>query len=773
MVGWESISRVYWYSSSIGITLDTVSLIVTKYNNTAVTRSSTVYGDIDTVNVSSVAEAQSIATSLGQGGGDNDYDLVVGVILSNATKGNVDAPAYPTPYLAIDGFQYVSLSTQIDGCLLGKRGSPYTCSCPMESIGIDWVYYGEPNPGPQVPSVALTSTYYETLDFGPYNNLVGEMDNDFGLLNTQSFLNFLSSASVFKTYPELSSCAVFSGFNGPPQVLIPAVALTTTVATTVTGLVTYSPLTPQPGSPINPTPIAPQTPSTPQSASPLDPAPIAPQTAGNVPTVQTGQAAPGKLPIFTPAAPASSYPEAVPSSPNSFAGHGDSADGASPAKAGQQPPIEGLSPVLTFGGSKYTADESSNIVLSSQTIIPGSPAATIANTPISIAPGGLAAVVGTSTQLLVSFPSPAVLTFGGSAYTADASSNIIFAGSTLRAGGTPIVVSGTTVSLAPGGAAAVIGTLTQVLGGLTPTQESSNTVTEAPHPAPAVPVLTFEGSVYTANAASQFVVAGQTVTPGGVIEISGTPISVAPGASVAVIGSSTQSLVGPAITPHPILTFAGSTYTAGTSSEFLINGQTLTKGGTINVDGTQLSFGQAGTYVVIGTSTQQLHTPSITAIAEPILTFDGSVYTAGPSSDFVIDGQTLTRGGAIDVDGTRLSYGQGGTEVVIGTSTQELGTTTITVAEVPAINFDGSTYYADSASNFVIDGQTLTRVSGTDVVIGTSTEAVGLGGYIMSGLGGGPSSTLPVEFTGKAGRRIPAIGMLYLIAIGLTLYVVA
>ena len=69
--------------------------------------------------------------------------------------------------------------------------------------------------------------------------------------------------------------------------------------------------------------------------------------------------------------------------------------------------------------------------------------------------------------------------------------------------------------------------------------------------------------------------------------------------------------------------------------------------------------------------------------SKPIFTFDGSVYTAGPSSDFVIDGRTLSRGGTIDVGGTRLSYSQGGTEVVIGTSTQTLGTATITVAEVP------------------------------------------------------------------------------------------
>ena len=768
VAAWSSISRVYWFSSSLGVTLDTVSLAVTQYNNTAITSTSTVYGDIDSINMSTVVEAQSIAFSLSIGafGGDFEYDGFMGVLLGNTTKGNDDAfdlPAYPTPYLAIDGFQYFSLSSQVDGCPLAKRGSSHTCSCPMNSIAYRWVENAQNPFDTRVPSVSLTSTYYETLVSEDFTR---EMQVGFRNLNNESFSSFLSSASVFKSYPELRSCAVFHFLNGPPQVMIPALALTTTIATTTT----------DPG---------PHRPSTPQPASPVTPTPIAPQTAGTLPTTQTEQAAPVPVPKPPPTAPTPSSGEVAPSSPNTPASPGSLPAGEPPEKAGQQSSSQGLNPVLTFGGSTYTADQSLNIVLSSQTLLPGSPAATVDNTPISIAPGGLAAVVGTSTQLLATLPSAAVLTFGESAYTADASSNIVLAGSTLRAGGSPVVVSGTTVSLVPGGAAAVVGTHTQVLGGLTPAQESSNTVQNVPYPVPATPVLTFEGSSYTANAASQFVVAGQTVTPGGVIKISNTPISIAPGASLAVIGSSTQSLVRSAISPRPVLTFAGSTYTAGTSSDFLINGQTLTKGGAVNIGGTELSFGQAGTYVIIGTSTQQLQTPSVTAISEPILTFDGSTYTAGSSSDFVIDGQTLTRGGIIDVHGTRLSYGQDGTEVIIGTSTQRLGTTSITVAEDPAITFDGSTYLADAASNFVIDGQTLSRggtinvdgtqlsygQDGTDVVIGTSTEGVGLGGYIMSGFGGGPSSTSPVEFTGKAARRTPATGVLYLICSGFFLYV--
>ena len=766
MAAWESIHRVYWYNSSIGVTLDTVFLIVTKYNNTAITRTSTVYGDLNSVNVSNVAEAQSIASSLALKGNDNSYKSEVGVLLGNTTKGNDDAagpPPYPTPYLAIDAFQYISLPSQADGCPLAERGNSYTCSCPMDSYALRWVYMASTPFNTQIPSVSLTSTYYETLDYDPAKNLLEEMSNDFGLLNNRSVLEFLSSASAFESHPELSSCAIFQSFNGPPGVVIPASALTATVETTIAGV----------GSSPNfePSDHHVQAPYAQQTAELLVPHP--------------GQAASVPVPSPTPAAPGRSSPKAPPSSSKVPSSPENVPAGEPPKQAGKQPISQGLKPVLTFGGSTYTADQSSNIVLSSQTLVPGSPAATVGNTPISIAPGGLAAVFGTSTQLLATLPSHPVLTFGGSAYTADASSNIVLAGSTLRAGGSPVVLSGTTVSLVPGGAAAVIGTHTQILSGLALAQGSSNRDQNLPYVVPATPVLTFKGSTYTANAASQLVVAGQTVTPGGVITIANTPISLAPGASLAVIGSSTHTLVGSAITPRPVLTFAGSTYTAGTSSDFLINGQTLAKGGIINIGGTELSFGQAGTYVIIGTSTQQLQTPSVTAISEPILTFDGATYTAGSLSDFVIDGQTLIRGGAIDLHGTRLSYGQDGTEVLIGTSTQKLGTASIDVAEEPAITFGGSTYLADSASNFVIDGQTLSRggtinvdgtqlsygQDGTDVVIGTSTEGVGLGRYIMSGFSGGPTSTSPAEFTGKAARRIPAAMVSYLLCLGWGLYV--
>lgn len=78
------------------------------------------------------------------------------------------------------------------------------------------------------------------------------------------------------------------------------------------------------------------------------------------------------------------------------------------------------------------------------------------------------------------------------------------------------------------------------------------------------------------------------------------------------------------------------------------------------------------------------------------------MYTAVAGSGFVIGGQTLTEGGMVTVAGRPISYASGG----------------------------------------------------GDVVVGTSTEGVGIGGLITSGFGGGGAGTTTrlVLFTGGAMR---------------------
>ncbi|CAD6587550.1 MAG: hypothetical protein ASARMPREDX12_002934 [Alectoria sarmentosa] len=710
IVAFEGLFRIYWYSSTLGLTLDTVSEAITKYNNTAITSTTTIYGNLNSVNSSTVTEASSIAMAEIDPEQGNDYDMA-DFFLGNATNGLVDGPVsipYPVPYLAISAFQYLTATSGLQGCPAGfdEGIGPGGCSCIMESVAAVQVAQSTNSYEVAAFPVSLTSTFYQVLNSHPVDNDLSDMRGAnlvIGTFDTASFSTFLSSASAFKSYPALRSCAIYVNYNGPPALMIPVAALTTTIKTTVAGVGPYNPPTPKPVGPIKQT-IAPQTARAPSPTPTVQVAePPAPPPKVSIP-ILPGIPTDSPFHFESSNVPSPNFPEAPTISPGTLAGPSILPIVNPPATAELQAPAPIAKPVLTFAGSTYIPDESSNIQIAGHTLKPGSAAAVIANTPISLAPGGMAAIVGTSTHILATLASPAVLTFAGSVYTADASSNIVVAGSTIKPGGAAIVLSGTTISLVPGGAAAVVGTSTEMLTGATSIDAAST-------PVQTIPALTFGGSTYLADQASRFVIAGETVTPGGVITVSSTLISIAPGADFAVVGSSTQSLLSAAVTPKPVLTFGGSTYIAGDSTDFAIDGKTLTKGGTVNVGGTQMSLDQAGKNVVIGTSTQTLGTTSA-VVQEPVVSFGGSIYSADSSSNFIIGSQTLTEVGVITVEGTPISY----------------------------------------------------AAAGTDVVVGTSTEAVGLGGYIMSGLGAGPPTSAPVLFSGRAVRKSVAPWTLCLIS---------
>ena len=56
--------------------------------------------------------------------------------------------------------------------------------------------------------------------------------------------------------------------------------------------------------------------------------------------------------------------------------------------------------------------------------------------------------------------------------------------------------------------------------------------------------MTVGGQIYTANSLTDFVIAGQTLTPGGSITVNGTPISLLPDVTDAVVGTSTVGVGG-------------------------------------------------------------------------------------------------------------------------------------------------------------------------------------------------------------------------------------
>jgi hypothetical protein len=140
----------------------------------------------------------------------------------------------------------------------------------------------------------------------------------------------------------------------------------------------------------------------------------------------------------------------------------------------------------------------------------------------------------------------------------------------------------------------------------------------------------------------------------------------------------------------PIFTVGDSTITGDPSSNFIIGSSTLNPGGTIVVSGsgsaspTTFILPVSGSVIVINGITQAIGTTEVPiAVSTPILVVGSSTYTANQAAEFVIGGETLTKGGMITASGQTLSLATGGSSMVIvsgtSTKTESLGGVIISV----------------------------------------------------------------------------------------------
>ncbi len=679
-----------WWDSTLNLTLDTVFVQVTQYNNTAVTHTTTVYEDVSLVNASTLTEAQSIAFSV-LTAMDPEYEAN-GFALNNGTDAFVDGSftvAYPTPFIGIQGFEFISVTQQDPHCPTGLQ-SAYAqfgtgCVCMMTNYmdNPDILQYAVTS------QITLSSTYYEIENSHPVNNDLSQYIEGPIPINNVSYSNFIKSVLGVEEFSKYKSCAFLAVGVGPPALMIPVSALTATTTATVKSAGSYGTPSPKPGSPI--APIGPPQTSTPAAPAlvPLveptpnkKPQPETPNTPDGAPRISVS-VAPALVPVVNSPklADASLSPLSPPNSPvNEPAKVAPPGQTESPSDGGDKEQTSGSGVQPAVGPSDESGNDQSN-----------TPAQPVAGPPSDNTNGG-----GSDTGSTKPRPAAAVaISYAGSGITPDISSHYSIPQiGELSPGGSPVTKDNIVYSLAPSATALISNGQTIAL----PTFPAAvpDTIKQA-----TVPALIFGGSTYTAGSSSHIVVAGQTIIPGApAITVSSTPISLAPGGSVAVIAGQTQSLSPAALTVTPVINFGGSKYTENAASAFAIAGQILTHGGVITVSSTVISLAASASFAVIAGSTQSLAlAPAPTASAT--FTFNGSTYTAGIGSDFIIGSQTLTEGGVVTVAGTPISY----------------------------------------ASN------------GGDVIVGTSTEAVNIGGLIMSGFGnGGATTTGPIQFTGGAMR---------------------
>lgn len=144
-------------------------MLVTQYNNTAVTRTTTIHEDLSSINISTLSDVQSTAfevlTAI-----DPEYEAN-GFALNNGTNAFVDGTfsvAYPTLFIGIQGFEFITVTQQDPKCPKGFQSGGRSldtvqCACMMQT------YMDDPNllENTVTSQVTLSSTYYQTGNILP------------------------------------------------------------------------------------------------------------------------------------------------------------------------------------------------------------------------------------------------------------------------------------------------------------------------------------------------------------------------------------------------------------------------------------------------------------------------------------------------------------------------------------------------------------------------------------------------------------------------------
>lgn len=203
----------------------------------------------------------------------------------------------------------------------------------------------------------------------------------------------------------------------------------------------------------------------------------------------------------------------------------------------------------------------------------------------------------------------------------------LFAGGQVLSDGASAVVSGTPVRLATSGGSVMIGNQLYGIGPHRDYHENSNDPAGGASVTPTPRVISAGGVIYTANADGDYIIHGQTLSRGEKIVDAGTTISLATDGAFALVGSSIQELSPKSTGTAHVISFKGHTYIADPDSNFVIDGQTLHPGSRLTISGTVISLATDGSFAIIGSSTQSL---SPLPTDPPVITFHGKPIPQAP-----------------------------------------------------------------------------------------------------------------------------------------------
>ena len=758
------LQQVVWYNEAISLTLDTVSVYVTTYrglngsNATAVTKTSTIYGDIAKLNATQVPEAASIY--------DNHMAQIVpqyigggGIYLARRTDGSIGTTslAWPTPYVRISQIAYAS-TVPHSGCPAGlapvsEGRLTGTCGCAISSrAGMNGFAGPYSKDGYIKTEIPLpTNFYYPIPSSYGYNWTALQKGgaNNYAIFNNTNLLSWLTEQPwATSVIPKLDQCIMSGTPEGPPAVKIPVAAFTSTATTTIDGgRFSVSSPTPadshtQPGP--MPTPTTPR--STVKSETPLgifpavDSTKLSPLSIVGSPTAVDAPLKPSTAPVGVPtqvSEPSVSHEFPVETGGSSPQANTAIAPNTQTYAAAQPSPVTKGSPsspdvipqtpkpIATVAGHTIDLSPKDSSVIVVHGVTPSLGAHPTAS-PSANSPEGPAG--GTPDDHPVT-PSPKGTLATGRPLPNSSPLPVIVSDKSITANAPAITISGTVVSL--GSSELVIGASTL------PIQKV---------PSPLQPITsTLKGQAYTAHPTVMTGDSGSSSTVlGPLATISGTTIYPAPSDQ----GSAPTPFSNtPVVHPTALVTLNGDTYTVSNGA-IQLAGVTISEGAAaVTVDHTAVSLGSDN--LVIGSSTV-----AYSAVPEPtssaVITVNGETLRVEPSA--VVAGSITISEGAppVTISGTTISLGS--TDLVIGSSTlsytQAASQTTggIASAIMSALGRSGTVATATATGNVTGGNGNVPTPSQTQVFSGRGAKTI-------------PSASFAVQLAVVVGSCILALVM--------------
>ncbi|MCJ1274534.1 hypothetical protein MMC21_002330 [Puttea exsequens] len=200
-------------------------------------------------------------------------------------------------------------------------------------------------------------------------------------------------------------------------------------------------------------------------------------------------------------------------------------------------------------------------------------------------------------------------------------------------------------------------------------------------------------------------------------------------------GNPAKSPIEQEAAPKPVITVGSSTYAyhVDASSNVVVASQTVTPGGPeLSLNGVNVGLGKDAKNIVVAGK------PVPVQIAHPVqnqvavnapFTVGNEVVTANSASQYVVHGQTLIPGAAaINVEGTPVSLGPQGFQVVVGSSM--IGLQQAVETNRPVLTIGGQTIAPNSAGFYVVGGETVTpgaapvTISGTPISVPVTNKPV-------------------------------------------------